>query len=164
MNKNLEQKLADEFEFMRPKPENSQNGYISDLYSAFGCECGDGWFDLLRNLCIEIVQLHERNNLPVEVGLIQIKEKYGSLRFYAGIEHQQLSDEFYAIIGKYGDISEKTCEHCGVEGKMRILHCWLRVRCNNCWQQVLKNYGYELPRDLEYNLHNKAEVKDVTVE
>ena len=52
MRDELELKLAEEFPFMQEKKtlqEQKTEGRISDLYSAFGCEVGDGWYELLHD-------------------------------------------------------------------------------------------------------------------
>lgn len=85
MKHELELRLAEEFPFMRRKRslvEQRNNGYISDRYSAFGCECADGWYELIRNLCREITEVYEKHNRDVDIVIDQVKEKYGTLRFF----------------------------------------------------------------------------------
>lgn len=55
--------LAEEFNFMRRGAsfeEQKANGELYDLYAAFGCECGSGWYTLLQSLCTEITSAYER--------------------------------------------------------------------------------------------------------
>jgi hypothetical protein len=56
MKLELEEKLAKDFPFMRRNEDNNKE-MIDDLYSAFGCECGDGWYQLLYDLCGELTEL-----------------------------------------------------------------------------------------------------------
>ena len=44
-------------------------------------ECDDGWFDILDTLCGQIKQSLESHK-DVRVEVVQIKEKFGGLRFY----------------------------------------------------------------------------------
>ena len=44
-------------------------------------ECGDGWFELLDNLCDRLQFDTDRNGYP-QIEFTQIKEKFGSGRFY----------------------------------------------------------------------------------
>ena len=81
MRKELEMKLAEEFAFLR-RAETRQEGRIENLFQAFGYECGDGWYELLRGLCGQIVSAYEEAGQPVDIVIDQIKEKFGTLRFY----------------------------------------------------------------------------------
>jgi hypothetical protein len=88
----------------------------------WGIETGDGWFDLLDRLCSELEGL---NPIPVAE---QVKEKYGTLRFYTSGNN---SNEEFEIISKYEDESAKTCESCGQNGQLKGSG-WLSVRCDLC--------------------------------
>ena len=134
MRKELELQLAEDFPFMRRRPENNKKaGYIADLYAAFGCECDDGWYLLLHNLCTEITQAYAEQGAEPDIEVTQIKEKYGGLRFYACAP-----PEIYDIIDKYEAISEETCERCGQPGTMRINNDWYLVRCDTCYELYLQ--------------------------
>ena len=47
----------------------------------WGCECGDGWYDLIDKLCSMLQWDIDKNRYP-QIEATQIKEKYGTLRFY----------------------------------------------------------------------------------
>jgi hypothetical protein len=134
MRTELEQKLAAEFPFMLPKRDSNQNGYIDDLYTEFGCECGDGWYEVIRGLCRDIVNAYEEVGIAIEFQVEQIKEKYGSLRFYFGNYPHELSDKLFEIVGKWEHKSEETCEVCGEQGKLRTNRPWIRTLCDKCNQ------------------------------
>ena len=90
MRDELEKRLAEEFPFMRrgkSLTEQHEEGGIVDLYGAFGCECDDGWYQLLRDCCAEIVARYAEDGIgldDIDLEITQIKEKYGTLRFYYG--------------------------------------------------------------------------------
>ena len=136
MSPELERKLAEKYTFMRKGKSLSQQfaeGGINDLYSAFGCECGDGWFDLIDELCMSIQNVYEKDGIPVDIEVDQVKEKYGSLRFYAtakGPEHVQA--EVDRLIRQAEDKSESICEECGKPGILRDGD-WISVRCDGCY-------------------------------
>lgn len=46
-----------------------------------GMECGDGWFDLIDLLCSMIQFGIDQGDTPT-VRIAQVKEKFGTLRFY----------------------------------------------------------------------------------
>lgn len=92
MRDELQNKLAEEFPFMRRQKslqEQRSNGRIHDLYGAFGCSVGDGWYEVLYGLCSDITNAYKNAELPVDIVVDQIKEKFGSLRFYYHIEGRE---------------------------------------------------------------------------
>lgn len=160
MKHELELRLAEEFPFMRRKRslvEQRNNGYISDLYSAFGCECADGWYELIRNLCRAITEVYEKHNRDVDIVIDQVKEKYGTLRFYYHLgedgpqihaidilgmgslrlknEKTPLNKEISELVGKYEKMSGTVCEECGKAGKIRKDLGWIRTLCDDCYNK-----------------------------
>ena len=146
MRQELEQKLADEFEFMRPRQDTNKTSYIDDLYKVFGCECGDGWFRLLWALCGEIRELYDRYPGAPKLIIEQVKEKYAQLHFYYSLDYgsddpgvrescdgiEQFSDEIYDTVFKYEEMSTTVCELCGSEGKVRANRSWITTLCDEC--------------------------------
>lgn len=108
----------------------------------FGFECGDGWFDLLKELLIEIKAICV-DNPGITVRVVQVKEKFGSLRFYydfiledgIGFEGNANVDlEVDAAIEKAEQRSKEECEKCGKPSTITSNGCWLSNRCNQCCQ------------------------------
>lgn len=61
MKRELQEIIMKDFSFMmrgQSLNEQKENGGIHDLYGAFGMEIGDGWFNLLYNLCKEIEDIY----------------------------------------------------------------------------------------------------------
>mgnify|MGYP001388275196 CR=1 FL=1 len=84
MKQELELKIAEEFPFMRrgknTDEQLKEDGRISDLYGAFGCEVGDGWFEVIRGICRDITEAYEKAGLPVDIVVDQVKknsERFG---------------------------------------------------------------------------------------
>ena len=123
MSPELEQKLAEKYPFMRKGKtlaKQEKEGYIADLYSAFGCECGDGWFGIIDELCSDIQKIYEENGIPEDIIVTQIKEKYGTLRFYVNVGgSENVKSKVEKAILKAEEKSEVTCEICGKPGTMR---------------------------------------------
>ena len=86
----------------------------------FGFECGDGWFDIIDNLCTLL--MIDETLTPVAT---QVKEKFGTLRFYV----DQATDYQYELIDRAGDLSAHTCEVCGEPGKLRGDRSWIKALC-----------------------------------
>lgn len=117
MKLELEQKLVKAYpdlyrEVDRPPTESLM---------CFGFECLDGWFDILDRLSKALTDLNE------DVVAVQVKEKYGTLRFYIGVG----SDEAFDLIEAAEAESEKTCELCGKPGKLRDMQHWLKTLCSD---------------------------------
>ena len=93
----------------------------------FGFECGNGWFPLLHKLCKNIIEAlkSEGNEFREGFYVIQIKEKFGGLRYYTSYG----SKEIFGLINEAEDLSLKTCEVCGVEGKLMVRGRWYKTVC-----------------------------------
>jgi len=97
-----------------------------------GFYCGVGWFPILQKLCSDITKILE--TLPKEdrtAPVAQVKEKFGSLRWYQDNIHENVSDEVYALISKAEKASSSVCEDCGEPG-ITTGSGWLRTLCENC--------------------------------
>lgn len=103
----------------------------------FGFECGDGWLRLIDKLCGDITQYYIDNNndkdavvIPECFYVVQVKEKYGSLRFYVSCA----SDKVFDLIHKAEGDSYYICEECGRRGKRfyRDMLPWVRTLCDKC--------------------------------
>lgn len=78
---------------------------------ARGFECGDGWFNLIDVLCGALQHETDRNGAP-QVLAVQVKEKFGTLRFYArGANEHQLG-----MVSLAENMSGRICEECGRPG------------------------------------------------
>ena len=92
-------------------------------YELFGVEHNKGWRHIVEPL---IKRCNEEG-----VTILQIKEKFGTLRFYV----QGASDELYEAIEAAERESEVTCEKCGTEGKLRT-DGWWRILCDECEKEL----------------------------
>lgn len=111
MSIELEQRLKEEFPFIRPW---------------YGIQCGDGWFGLLHALCCRIKKFLEKEKIE-NFQVVQIKEKFGTLRFYTSPSFDKIEE----FIQDAEDVSAVTCEYCGQPGKIRG-DKWIRVLCDQC--------------------------------
>ncbi len=121
---------------------------------AFGLECGDGWFDIIDGICHVIKEeINNREQSikwadawnkdildpdseyygreprevlePITVTITQIKEKFGTLRFY-----YNGGDEYIDGAVRMAEIiSANTCEVCGNRGSLNK-GPWLRTLCD----------------------------------
>lgn len=126
MNEKLQRELFDRFDFLHPKDYSSKTRFG-------GLACGDGWFDLIWNLCLEIETLEPSKDFEV----IQVKSKFARLRFYARGANSYISE----AIERAKKIAVITCERCGMRGetvKERHLPSnWLVILCSKCYAEEL---------------------------
>jgi hypothetical protein len=115
----------------------------------WGCEVGNGWYELLSSVCWRIFQ-HERNiservrvrtendkpndksdleYFPVKFD--QVKEKYGGLRLY----FSGGDDYVDGVVGMAEEYSYKVCERCGNAGKPNK-GGWITTLCENCRKET----------------------------
>ena len=89
-------------------------------YELFGDETGPGWKSLIEELVKDL------KTLGWDGTILQIKEKFGGLRFYIGGG----SNEIFDRINKAEEDSYKICEECGKEGELRQNRSWVRTLCD----------------------------------
>jgi hypothetical protein len=93
----------------------------------FGFRHGDGWFDLLWWLCERlepvVAAAEKETGSPFEV--LQVKEKFGGLRFYVNYKNDAIS----TLIETAAVESFYTCEVCGQPGKRRV-GGWIQTLCD----------------------------------
>jgi len=143
MDTTLQQKLYITFpEFFESVKSEEKDSPHTPQY-LFGIECEDGWYDLLYKLFFDLEQTMISQELkqldPVEYPqIIQIKEKFGGLRFYV----DSAIDEQYKLINKVEKQSYHICEKCGKKGKLRNIYDWYWTLCKSCLIKKLKRDIY----------------------
>jgi hypothetical protein len=101
--------------------------------------CGSGWYPLLIELNEKLAQIEP------DYEIHQVKEKFGTLRYYIGtIDHDRF-DQMSKIIDSYESKSAITCETCGSEGELRSQRYWYRTLCVTC----ATAQGYDLVMEEE---------------
>lgn len=112
----------------------------------YGFQCGDGWFDIINDLCNCIMEVCERNRIPApEVECV--KEKFAGLRFYLDVPFTDpVTDEaVYKFISKIEAHSFYVCEACGRDGELATTGCWVKTLCNQCLVQPDYQHMRRLP-------------------
>ena len=140
MNPELDEALCQKY----PKIFKNRNGSIKETCMAWGFECGDGWYDIIDILCHEIqhhidwkgkdLSEYERESLQVVAD--QVKEKYGTLRFY-----YSGGDEIVeGMVSMAETMTYRTCEACGCPGEERG-GGWIKVLCDKCDKEQKRKLG-----------------------
>lgn len=94
-------------------------------------DVGPGWKPILQSLGEALThRLAQKPDTSVQV--LQVKEKFGSLRVYLSWKGL-VSDEVWALVGLAERISGKVCEMCGKPGTSRTQlnarYGWLKTFC-----------------------------------
>lgn len=129
MSPELDNKLVSKY----PKIFANRYGDMQTTAMCWGFECGDGWFDILDIACGQI-QSHidwknkyakTEDEKVAQVVAAQIKEKFGTLRFYTNGSNEYV----HGIISMAEAMSARTCEKCGSPGKVRG-SSWFYTSCD----------------------------------
>jgi hypothetical protein len=134
MRQELDKQLCDKY----PAMMVNRNGAVTETCMCWGFECGDGWYNIL-NLLMSNIQHHiDHNNKNFEKGykqykqvpqvtLDQVKEKFGTLRFY-----YTGGDEYIrGLVSMAESMSAVTCESCGNPGE-QTRGGWIKTTCKPC--------------------------------
>jgi len=89
---------------------------MKETCMCWGFECGDGWFQIINQLMGNIQNHIDWQNREKEivrqVTLDQVKEKFGTLRFY----YTGGDDYIRGMVTMAESMSSVTCEECGKPG------------------------------------------------
>lgn len=100
---------------------------MQETCMCWGFECGDGWFSIIDNLSKRI------NEIDPDVEAVQVKEKFGGLRFYIGPVAKATADKVYDAISKAENLAYKTCEYCGsTKNVKQTTTGWIKTLCKEC--------------------------------
>ena len=139
MSPELDKQLCEKY----PKIFSDRNGDPTKTLMCWGFDCDDGWYTILDTMC-GIIQHHidyseetykrqqeklydwETEIVPPcpQVVAVQVKEKFGGLRFY-----YDGGDKFVRGVVTMADaLSNKTCEVCGAPGS-KTSGGWIKTLC-----------------------------------
>jgi hypothetical protein len=140
MREELDKKLVADFPYIFC----DRNKGMDESCMYWGFSVGDGWYDIIQNICEELMSIHKETG--VQMVAQQVKEKFGSLRFYAAYNDHLLPcnrseiveaiDRAHSIINMLCDKSSSVCETCGEDGKQQT-DGWIKTLCDTC--QDIKN-------------------------
>ena len=118
----------DEYEIYAKRMEERFPKMYKGRYGGFAI--GKGWWPLIEKLS-ETIQHHvdsmqrRREKCP-QVVVQQVKEKFGTLRFY--VEGSTEKQDNYIWFAE--SMSARTCEECGAPGKLHT-NGWHRTLCDH---------------------------------
>lgn len=198
MNSELEQKIFDKY----PKIFGDRTKPMNETCMCWGLEVGDGWYDLIDVLCEALtytystsIEVDEEDGKRLGVNPYnfkdqktsyyfqvkapqviaeQVKEKFGTLRFYHRVEFNKdivdlLETEKYPALQKivdrysnyidgvihFADIaSGRTCETTGQPGEMHVSRGWYKT-LNKDYAKTIENREYTACADLPKETNSK---------
>jgi len=120
---------------------------MQETAMCWGFDHGDGWFEIINQLCSNIQhhiewshknhawdlewneehpeEFREVREVVPQVVADQVKEKFGTLRFY----YHGGDDEISGMVRMAESMSAVTCEKCGAPGHQRS-GGWIRTLCD----------------------------------
>ena len=116
-----------DFEKVQECFETLKRDYPNAIGKLTYLETPIGWMQLITDCAKEIqaaiilLPISQRDKF----GAVQIKEKFGGLRWYVNYSHESID----LIIKKYEKLSYKTCQVCGKEGKCINKKGWIATVC-----------------------------------
>lgn len=125
MRQELDEQLCAKY----PKIFANRNADMTTTAMCWGFECGDGWYNILNQLCSNIqshIDWHNRETVKIpQVVASQVKEKFGGLRFY----YDGGDDYVSGLASMAESMSVVTCEECGAPGQQRG-RGWIYTACD----------------------------------
>lgn len=132
MREELDKKLVEKY----PKIFANRHGDMRETLMCWGFECGDGWYNIIDQLCANIQHYTDWNNQNFAKGFkqykevpqviaVQVKEKFGTLRFY----YDGGDDKIDGMMRMAEAMSAVMCEECGAPGHQRS-GGWIRTLCD----------------------------------
>lgn len=116
-----------------------------------------GWNDLIGEMLSELVIAGW--NMEHDVFG---KEKFGALRCYMYSENEELNTNLRKITNKYSQLSQKVCEICGNEGKMRMIDSWETTLCLNHYLDQKPIMEIDEKQNITYKKTFILNVTDIT--
>jgi len=101
-------------------------------------ECSDGWYDVIDVLCKQIqnyidhkvnYSVTEEDKEALQVVAVQVKSKFGGLRFYVN-GGDDITD---GMIRMAEGISYRICEYCSTRATQQNDLGWIHTACPACY-------------------------------
>lgn len=102
-------------------------------FELYNIECLEGWHCLIQPILDYVKEYNEDKEVDDRIAILQIKEKWGSLRIYTNF----VTDELEKLIEDAEIESTKVCEKCGTREHVGTKHDgWRMTLCKNCVQEL----------------------------
>lgn len=119
MSPELDEQLCEKY----PKIFRDRHADPRTTCMCWGFEHGDGWYKILDEMCAKLQNYLDTYPNIEQVVAIQVKEKFGTLRFY----YSGGDDACDRMIQKAEEKSERTCEITGEPGRLMVKNGWYKT-------------------------------------
>jgi len=110
-----------------PKIFRQKDLPMTETAMCWGIDCADGWFWLIDKLCEHLQWDIDHNKYP-QIEAVQVKEKFGGLRFYTN----GANDTQEGMISFAEFLSNFICEKCGSTFDVKQTKGWITTLCEKC--------------------------------
>lgn len=111
-------------------------------------ECGDGWYGIIDALCCRLMLIKEQRG--VRTVATQVKEKFGTLRFYFKLEMsidkpvdglEKINERIHSLVNSFELMSGHVCEQCGttLNVNTHTIGGWISTLCDSCAEEKRKH-------------------------
>ena len=100
---------------------------MKDICTFYGLNVRKGWFHIIDSLSNNIQENVDKRGIE-QIEAKQVKEKFGSLRFYVNYYDKEVDD----LIRDAAYQASITCEQCGNPGTMKNNEGFIQVSCDGC--------------------------------
>jgi len=144
-------KIIDEYPFLRSMWwDRDTQSYKWDYKTTILDDVPKGWEDLILCMAEDIKPLLKESNQLFDFFAIEVKEKFGGLRFYHNCKCPEEVDE---IINDYSILSENVCVRCGKPDVLIVPTGWVLPWCRDCYKD----------KELWDKLYKESEIEDRTL-
>ncbi len=125
-------------------------------------EMPEGWYKAFGEMmCEELDAAIKKEGIEDKFCISQIKEKYGSLRFYCSHSSGEIGD----IISKYERLSENICLFCGKPDVPMLEIGWISPFCKDCFDtKISDTRPYEKVANGETRMADKLKYRQYSKE
>lgn len=128
MKETLQKKLFEKY----PKIFRQKDLSKQETLMCWGFECGSGWYNLIDTLCGTIKNYLDNVNECPQVEAVQVKEKFGGLRFY----YDGGDDFIEGAVWLAESMSYRICDICGSPGTPNNIG-WIATRCDEHRESII---------------------------
>jgi hypothetical protein len=135
----------------------NRHASVQETAMCWGFSCGDGWYNILNalmgNIQGHIDWKNKKEEVVPQVTLDQVKEKFGTLRFY----YTGGDDYIRGLVSMAESMSAVTCEECGNPGK-QTHGGWIKTTCTPCEDKRAAEYArqtaeYERKKETKHEIN-----------
>ena len=112
-----------------------------------------GWGDVIYNGLVKLDHLLQEHNAKDRIVIEQVKEKWGSLRFYSIFlpREKEISDEEYAVelawqdefyrtVNEMENETMRVCYNCGTRDNIQCYGGWVHFACPACEKKRIEEF------------------------